>query len=627
MELKRNHCAKCVFVLFFPFLILLFSHSSVCGDWTSAYAEWTSVTPPTVSETWWLKAVHFTSPDEGWAVGWNATYKTGALLHYQNGTWTSVAPPTVSWDYGLTAVNFTSPDEGWAVGWDATNTTGVLLHYQNGTWTSFAPPTVSGDYVLAAVNFTSATEGWAVGPDRNRGVGVLLHYQNGIWTSVTPPTVSETWYLCGVHFTSPDEGWAVGWDATNTTGVLLHYQNGTWTSFAPPTVSGTWYLYGVHFTSANEGWAVGGDNANTTGALLYYQNGIWTSVTPPTVSGTWYLYGVHFTSANEGWAVGYDQNSGGILLHYQNGTWTSVTPPTGGNWALYGVHFTSATEGWAVGDGNSSPRAGALLHYSLNSTLTVIKMGAGSGTVISDPPGIDCGINCTSQWVRFAVGVPIALTATPESGSAFAYWSDGCAGTDGICTITMTDDVTATAHFVTADTKKYKLKVKKKKKNGGDGSVTSNDGNITCGDTCSYSYYKDMVVTLSAEANETSTFIGWKPANLNCIGTDSCTVSIEKAKTVQAIFVGDYTLKVVSQSKKGGSGTVISIPMGISCSTGNAADCAASYGYGEEVTLSASADAGSTFLGWSPAKLCPGTGDCIVGMDKKRTVKAVFSGP
>ena len=41
----------------------------------------------------------------------------GLLLHYQSGTWTTVAPPTVStgwWE--LAAVHFTSADEGWAVG-------------------------------------------------------------------------------------------------------------------------------------------------------------------------------------------------------------------------------------------------------------------------------------------------------------------------------------------------------------------------------------------------------------------------------------------------------------------------------------------------------------------------------
>jgi hypothetical protein len=43
------------------------------------------------------------------------------------------------------------------------------------------------------------------------------------------------------------------------------------------------------------------------------------------------------------------------------------------------------------------------------------------------------------------------------------------------------------------------------------------------------------------------------------------------------------------------------------------------------VTLSASADTGSTFTGWRPASKCPGTGHCIVPMDKEQTVRAAFN--
>ena len=175
-------------------------------------------------------------------------------------------------------------------------------------------------------------------------------------------------------------------------------------------------------------------------------------------------------------------------------------------------------------------------------------------------------------------------------------------------------------------TKEHRLQIKKAKKNKGNGIVTSRDGNIICGYTCAYGYNKDIPVTLSATANEGSTFLGWKPDNLNCTGTDPCTLTMDKAKAVQAVFVGDYTLKVVNQSKNGGTGTVISIPIGINCTTGSKEGCTTTYPYAEQVVLSASPDSGSTFLGWAPTKLCSGTGVCIVPMDKKRSVKAIFSG-
>lgn len=257
-------------------------------------------------------------------------------------------------------------------------------------------------------------------------------------------------------------------------------------------------------------------------------------------------------------------------------------------------------------------------------TLTVNHGGTGDGKVISTPSGINCEPDCSEDYI---VGTQVSLNAQPNQGSAFAYWSGGCSGASDTCSLTMTDDNTVIAHFVLTESKQYKLKTKKARKNKGDGIITSNDGNINCGETCSYNYFGGTTVTLSAEANQGSTFIGWKSTTLNCIGTDPCTVKVDKAKTVQAVFVGDYGLRVVNQSKKGGTGTVTSSPTGINCITGNTTGCEALYGHGETVTLAALAEIGSVFVGWAPAKLCPGIGDCVVPIDKKRTIKAVFSGP
>ena len=320
MGLKRGCYNSWIFLLI-VLCSLLFSKSSL-------YGQWTSVTPPTVSVDWLLAGIHFTSADEGWAVGYDSINTKGVLLHYQDGIWTSVTPPEVSGDWDLWGIHFTSADEGWAVGSSiAIHYTGdslhymdgILLHYKDGIWTSVAPPDVSGDWQLLGIHFTSADEGWAVGLDSINTKGVLLHYQSGIWTSVTPPTVNENSYLYSIHFTSANEGWAVGYIDNHLTptftGFLLHYKDGIWTSVTPPTVSADWDLEQVHFTSANEGWALGYDYTNSKGVLLHYQSGIWTSVAPPDVSGDWQLWGIHFTSANEGWAVGYDYtNTKGVLL-------------------------------------------------------------------------------------------------------------------------------------------------------------------------------------------------------------------------------------------------------------------------------------------------------------------------
>jgi len=322
--------------------------------------SWIDINPPTAIPSWrWgFSDCHFTSSNEGWAVGeayggslnGGPERYSGVIFHYSNGSWTSITPPSISLDWGLSDVYFSSPNEGWAVGYDHWNHKGVLVHYSNGTWTSIIPPNGGSFLELHSVHFTSSNEGWAVGDDRQNNKGALLHYSNGSWTLITPPDlVSSYWWLSDVHFTSPNEGWAVGENSSNK-GALLHYYNNTWESVTPPDISLGWRLYGVHFTSSNEGWAVGEDWAHGRGVLLHYFNGSWTFITPPpidvpNVTSNWYIESVHFTSPNEGWAVGYDRhNYKGVLLRYSE-TVSSPNTPIGGTNGVLGTNYTYSTSG------------------------------------------------------------------------------------------------------------------------------------------------------------------------------------------------------------------------------------------------------------------------------------------
>jgi len=75
-------------------------------------------------------------------------------------------------------------------------------------------------------------------------------------------------------------------------------------------------------------------------------------------------------------------------------------------------------------------------------TLTVNKTGA--GTITSDPPGINCGGNCTGT---FDSGRLVTLTFTLPAGSSFDGWGGGvCSGT-GDCVFTISADTTVTATF------------------------------------------------------------------------------------------------------------------------------------------------------------------------------------
>lgn len=77
-------------------------------------------------------------------------------------------------------------------------------------------------------------------------------------------------------------------------------------------------------------------------------------------------------------------------------------------------------------------------------TLTVNKTGAGSGTVTSNPAGIDCGPTCSYE---FNANTDVTLTAANADGSTFTGWSGGGCSGMGTCKVTMTASTTVTANF------------------------------------------------------------------------------------------------------------------------------------------------------------------------------------
>ncbi len=80
-------------------------------------------------------------------------------------------------------------------------------------------------------------------------------------------------------------------------------------------------------------------------------------------------------------------------------------------------------------------------------SLTVYNVGEGSGTVISDPVGINCGsgAGCTGHFV---LNSTVTLTATPAPGSVFGGWSANCAPSNAAqCTVPMNNNQTVGAIF------------------------------------------------------------------------------------------------------------------------------------------------------------------------------------
>jgi Divergent InlB B-repeat domain len=100
----------------------------------------------------------------------------------------------------------------------------------------------------------------------------------------------------------------------------------------------------------------------------------------------------------------------------------------------YGPHVAVDQGEHAVVVWNGEIELGAEIKSSVrdeSSALVVSTAGSGSGTVSSQPAGIDCGAVCTAKSPE---GTVVTLTAAAAAGSRFAGWSGGCAGV-GPCTV------------------------------------------------------------------------------------------------------------------------------------------------------------------------------------------------
>jgi hypothetical protein len=88
-------------------------------------------------------------------------------------------------------------------------------------------------------------------------------------------------------------------------------------------------------------------------------------------------------------------------------------------------------------------------NFAVTVALTVSKasgpLGIGTGTITSNPGGINCGPNCSAFYNLNSV---VTLTATPDTLSIFNGWT-GCDSASGMtCTVTMSRARAVAASFL-----------------------------------------------------------------------------------------------------------------------------------------------------------------------------------
>jgi uncharacterized repeat protein (TIGR02543 family) len=281
----------------------------------------------------------------------------------------------------------------------------------------------------------------------------------------------------------------------------------------------------------------------------------------------------------------YTEGGGSVTLNPAGGTYdedtdVSLTAVPAAGWTF--DHWSGNLTGddnpaTITMDGDKTVTA----HFTQDEySLTIVIVG--NGAVSKDP-----------DRTSYHYGDEVELMATPDPGWTFDHWSGDLTGSDNPETITMNGDRTVTATFTQDE---YALDVRVDPEEGGAVEVDPDQATYHYGD----------VVTLTATAETGWSFSGWG----GDLGMDAViTITIEGDTVITATFTqNEYTLMVNAI----GSGSVAKNPD------------RATYRYGDEVELTATANTGWSFAGWS-GDLTGSDNPASITMDEDKTVAAHFT--
>jgi len=153
---------------------------------------------------------------------------------------------------------------------------------------------------------------------------------------------------------------------------------------------------------------------------------------------------------------------------------------------------------------------------------SVTDTGTGTGTVVSSPPGINCGSGCNA---KFPYDTEVTLTANPDMNSGFSGWSGACSGS-GNCVLNGKENASVTATFRTTA---YALTVDLP--GNGSGIVNSTPAGIACPPTCTANYVPGSQVSLTSTSGSNAYFVGWGGS---CVGTGGCNVTLNSNQSVSS---------------------------------------------------------------------------------------------
>ena len=236
-------------------------------------------------------------------------------------------------------------------------------------------------------------------------------------------------------------------------------------------------------------------------------------------------------------------------------------------------------------------------------TLTILANEAVTATfeaiqynlATSVAPSGSGGITVTPPGPTYTYGTVVTLTANPNAGWRFDFWSDDLSGTGPTATLTMDSDKTVTAHFM----RQWVLTMQVD--DLGHGTTEPAIGK--------HVYDTGAVVAITATANAGWRFDNWT-GGAAAPGSATSAVSMNADKTLTAIFQQTAVLTITASPGAGGTTT----------------PAPASYVHdvGTVVTLTAIPNAGWRFDGWTGDVAQPASATTTVTVDDDKEVVANF---
>jgi Zn-dependent metalloprotease len=442
---------------------------------------------------------------------------------------------------------------------------------------------------LSADGDTAIVGGYALGGSGDFGAAWVFTRSGGMWTQQ-----GSTLHGSGA-VGSPQQGLSIALSADGNTAIVGGFQDnyGTGAAWVFTRSEGVWTQQGSKLVGTgavgNAGQAVSVDlSADGTTAILggyYDNNGIGAAWVFTRSGGVWTQQGDKLVGAG---AVGAaNQGAGGVALSadgntaivggYNDNSGTGaawVFTRSEGVWTQQGSKLNGTGAGWNAGQAFS-------VALSADGNTAMIgglgdNGGAGAAWVFTRSGGV-----WTQQGDKL---VGYGAVGSAEQGFSVALSGDGNIAIVG----GRSDNSLIGAAWVFTRSE----------------GVWAQQGSKLIGSSAVGSAQQGASVALSADG--TTAIVGG-PADNGYSGA--------------AWVFANPPVPTLTVTKAGtGAGTVTSSPAGISCGV----TCSTNFGCNATVTLSASADTGSTFTGWS-GEGCLGTGTCQVTMSQARSVTATFT--